>query len=77
MQSELWRPQLPVTAAHDGFFLGFGGDLMLFKHFGAGFNDVDGIAPINTKRVSLRLQGGIGGALRQQFRAGGDALGRL
>ena len=67
----------------NGFFLGFGGDLMLFKHFGAGFNatlqpsqqnygplqyrqlfyDIDGIyAPINTKRVSLRLQGGIGGA---------------
>ncbi|MGP0072778.1 MAG: hypothetical protein ACLPWF_12700 [Bryobacteraceae bacterium] len=67
----------------NGFFLGFGGDLMLFKHFGAGFNatlqptqqnygplqyrqvfyDVDGIyAPINTKRVSLRFQGGIGGA---------------
>lgn len=67
----------------NGFFLGFGGDLMLFKHIGAGFNatfqparqnygplqyrqafyDADAIyAPIDTKRVSLRLQGGIGGA---------------
>jgi hypothetical protein len=67
----------------NGFFLGFGGDLMLYKHFGAGFQatlqptlqnygpleyrqtfyDVDGIyEPISTKRASLRLQGGIGGA---------------
>jgi hypothetical protein len=67
----------------NGFFLGFGGDLMLFKHFGAGFQatlqpeqqnygplnyrqafyDFDGIyAPINSKRVSLRIQGGIGAA---------------
>jgi hypothetical protein len=66
-----------------GFFLGIGGDLMLYKHFGAGFEanlqptqqsygplqyretfyDVNGIyAPINTKRASLRLEGGIGGA---------------
>jgi Outer membrane protein beta-barrel domain len=67
----------------DGFFLGFGGDLMLYKHFGVGFDasvqparetygplaarqtfyDVNGIyAPISTKRYSLRLEGGIGGA---------------
>jgi hypothetical protein len=67
----------------NGFFLGFGGDLMLYKHFGVGFEanlqparqnygplqsrqafyDVNGIyAPINTKRASLQLQGGIGGA---------------
>jgi hypothetical protein len=67
----------------NGFFLGFGGDLMLQKHFGVGFDaslqpsretygplgsrqmfyDVNGIyAPITTKRYSLRLEGGIGGA---------------
>lgn len=67
----------------NGFFLGFGGDLMLFKHFGAGFEanfqpsretygplasrqtfyDANAIyAPINTKRLALQLQGGIGGA---------------
>lgn len=67
----------------NGFFLGLGGDLMLFKHFGVGFEtnfqpsretygplasrqifyDVNGIyAPIATKRASLFLQGGIGGA---------------
>jgi opacity protein-like surface antigen len=67
----------------NGFFLGFGGDLMLFKHLGAGFQaslqpsrqdygplqyrqafyDFDGIyAPINVKRVSLRIQGGVGAA---------------
>lgn len=66
-----------------GFFLGFGGDLMLYKHFGVGFDaslqparetygpltsrqvfyDVNGIyAPISTKRYSLRLEGGVGGA---------------
>lgn len=66
-----------------GVFLGLGGDLMLYKHFGVGFEanlqpvrqsygpldsresfyDVNGIyAPINTKRASLRLEGGIGGA---------------
>jgi hypothetical protein len=69
--------------ALNGFFLGFGGDLMLYKHFGVGFEanlqparqtygplqsrqsfyDVNGIyAPINTKRASLQLQGGVGGA---------------
>lgn len=67
----------------DGFFLGFGGDLMLYKHLGVGFEanlqpsresygplasrqsfyDVNGIyAPISTKRISLQLQGGVGGA---------------
>ena len=67
----------------NGFFLGFGGDLMLYKHFGVGFQaslqpsretygplssrqtfyDVNGIyAPVTTKRVSLQLEGGIGGA---------------
>lgn len=66
-----------------GFFLGFGGDLMLFKHLGAGFNaslqptlrnygplqyrqafyDFSAIyAPIDRKRVSLRINGGIGAA---------------
>jgi len=67
----------------NGFFLGFGGDLMLFKHLGVGFEDtlqparqsygpldsrqsfydVNGIyAPIVTKRASLLLEGGVGGA---------------
>ena len=67
----------------NGFFLGFGGDLMLFKHLGAGFEanfqpsrenygplaarqsfyDANAIyAPIATKRVSLLLEAGIGGA---------------
>lgn len=67
----------------NGFFLGFGGDLMLFKHLGAGFQaslqptlqnygpleyrqafyDFDAIyAPINVKRASLRIQGGVGAA---------------
>jgi len=66
-----------------GFFLGFGGDVMLWKHFGIAaeasvmperpnygpllyrqaFYDIDAVyAPINTKRVSLHVQGGIGGA---------------
>src|SRR5580693_8457796 len=67
----------------NGFFLGFGGDLMLYKHFGVGFQaslqpsretygplssrqtfyDVNGIyAPITTKRASLDLEAGVGGA---------------
>jgi opacity protein-like surface antigen len=66
-----------------GFFLGFGGDLMLYKHLGVGFEtnlqpsrqsygplssresfyDVNAIyAPIATKRASLFLDGGVGGA---------------
>jgi hypothetical protein len=66
-----------------GFFLGFGGDLMLYKHFGVGFQaslqpsretygplssrqtfyDFNGIyAPIATKRASLQLEAGVGGA---------------
>ena len=76
------------TPALSGFFLGFAGDVMLFKHIGFGaevslqplrtnfanttygelqsrqtFYDVDAVyAPINTKRASLYLEGGIGGA---------------
>jgi hypothetical protein len=67
----------------NGFFLGFGGDLMLYKRFGVGFQaslqpsretygplssrqtfyDVNGIyAPITSKRASLDLEGGVGGA---------------
>jgi len=67
----------------NGFFLGFGGDLMLYKHFGVGFEanlqpsrenygpltsretfyDVNAIyAPITTRRASLFLDGGVGGA---------------
>jgi len=66
-----------------GFFLGFGGDVMLWRRFGIGatadvqpkrsnygpllyrqaFYDVNAIfAPVSTKRVSLHLEGGIGGA---------------
>jgi hypothetical protein len=66
-----------------GFFLGFGGDVLLQKHYGFGmeasfqpakqdygplqyretFYDFNGIyAPVNQKRVQLKLQGGIGGA---------------
>ncbi len=67
----------------NGFFLGFGGDLMLYKHLGVGFEaslqpsretygpldsrqtfyDVNAIyAPVATKRASLLLEGGVGGA---------------
>jgi len=66
-----------------GFFLGFGGDVLLQKHYGIGaefalqpaksdygplqyretFYDFNGIyAPVNEKRVQLKLMGGIGGA---------------
>jgi outer membrane protein with beta-barrel domain len=66
-----------------GFFLGFGGDVLLQKHYGFGaevsftpvrrdygplqyrqtFYDFNGIyAPVNEKRVQLKLMGGIGGA---------------
>jgi hypothetical protein len=76
-----------------GFFLGIGGDVMLWKHLGIGaeinvqparsnygspcslavdtacleyrqdFYDFNAIyAPVNTKRVTLQIQGGIGGA---------------
>jgi len=66
-----------------GFFLGFGGDVLLQKHYGIGgevsftpakgdygpfqyrqtFYDFNGIyAPVNQKRVQLKLMGGIGGA---------------
>ena len=37
LHAEFGRPQLPVATGLNGFFLGFGGDLMLFKHFGVGF----------------------------------------
>lgn len=72
-----------LTPKLSGFFMGFGGDIMLNKHIGFGgeaslqprkqdyaglqsrqiFYDVDGIiAPVNQKKVMLRLFGGIGGA---------------
>ena len=72
-----------LTPALSGFFMGFGGDIMLNKRFGFGgeaslqprkqdyaglqsrqiFYDVNGIfAPVNQKKVVLRLEGGIGGA---------------
>lgn len=76
-------PTCQATPSLGGFFLGFGGDLMLKKSFGVGgeiqvtpaksnygplsyrqtFWDLDGIyAPINQKKVALKLMGGIGEA---------------
>jgi hypothetical protein len=72
-----------ATPSLSGFFLGFGGDLMLKKHYGVGgewvltpaktsygplnyrqhFIDFDGIyAPINEKKVVVKIMGGIGDA---------------
>jgi len=72
-----------ATPALSGFFLGFGGDLMLKKNYGVGgewdltpaksaygplnyrqhFIDVNGIyAPINQKKVIVKIMGGIGDA---------------
>ena len=72
-----------LTPALSGFFMGFGGAVMLNKHLGFGgeaslqprkqdyagfqsrqiFYDVNGIyAPVNEKKVMVRLEGGIGGA---------------
>jgi hypothetical protein len=72
-----------ATSSMNGFFLGFGGDVMMFKKFGVGaefqvepaqksygplndrqlFYDVNGIyQPYATKRIALRVEGGIGGA---------------
>jgi hypothetical protein len=66
-----------------GFFMGFGGDVMLWKRFGLGatadvqparsnygpllyrqaFYDINGIfRPVSSKRMTLQLEGGIGGA---------------
>ena len=77
------------TPKLSGFFLGIGGDVILWKHFGIGaevntqpaksqfisipgygpldyrqtFYDFNGIyAPVNTKKMALELEGGIGGA---------------
>ena len=71
------------TPALSGFFMGFGGTIMLTKHLGFSgeatiqpkkqdyailqsrqiFYDVNGVyAPVNEKKVMLRLEGGIGGA---------------
>ncbi|MGO4880761.1 MAG: hypothetical protein ACLP59_08070 [Bryobacteraceae bacterium] len=76
-------PYCQSLPALSGFFLGFGGDVMLWKHFGLGataivqparsnygpllsrqaFYDVNGVyRPVSSKRVSLDLIGGIGGA---------------
>jgi hypothetical protein len=76
-------PNCEATPSLSGFFLGFGGDLMLKKHYGFGaewdltpakqnygplqyrqhFIDFDGIyAPINQKKVAVKLYGGIGDA---------------
>lgn len=76
-----------ATPSLGGFFLGVGGDVMLWKHLGIGaevavqpakstfiqipgygpldyrqtFFDINGVyQPVNTKRVSLQLQGGVG-----------------
>ena len=77
------------TPSLGGFFLGIGGDVLLYKHFGVGaevavqpakstfvqipgfgpldyrqtFYDFNGIyAPVNTKRMTFEVQGGVGGA---------------
>ncbi len=76
-------PYCLSTPGLNGFFLGFGGDAMLSKHFGVGaevsfqptrsdygplqfrqtFYDFDGIfAPLDDKRIAVKLMGGIGGA---------------
>ena len=71
------------TPALSGFFMGFGGTIMLSKHLGFSgeaslqpkkqdysvlqsrqiFYDVNGVfAPVNQKKVMVRLEGGVGGA---------------
>ena len=71
------------TPSLSGFFMGFGGTIMLSKHFGVSgeatlqpkkqdyailqsrqiFYDVNGVfAPVNQKKVIVRLEGGLGGA---------------
>ena len=71
------------TPALSGFFMGFGGTIMLTKRYGFGgeavlqpgkqdyaglqsrqiFYDVNAVfAPVNQKKVVVRLEGGIGGA---------------
>lgn len=76
-------PFCQASSSMNGFFLGLGGDVMLYKHFGVGgefnvepaqknygpltdrqmFYDFNGIyQPYATKRVALRLEGGVGGA---------------
>lgn len=82
-QDPLGASDCPQNPSLGGFFMGFGGDVMLWKHFGIGadadvqptrsnygpllyrqaFYDINAIyAPVNTKRVSVHLEGGIGGA---------------
>jgi hypothetical protein len=72
-----------LTPTLSGFFMGFGGTVMLNKHLGFGgeaslqprkqdyagfqsrqiFYDVNAVyAPVNEKKVMVRLEGGIGGA---------------
>ena len=72
-----------LSPSLSGFFMGFGGGVMLSKHLGFGaqavlqpakqdyaglqarqtFYDVNAIyAPVNEKKVAVRLEGGIGGA---------------
>jgi len=93
------------TPALNGFMMGFGGDLMLWKKFGVGAEvafqpakqdyvnlnasagsqgltgltlqsrvtlyDFDGIyEPVNTKKVALKLKGGIGGANIKFYESG-------
>ena len=76
-------PNCLANPSLGGFFLGIGGDVMLWKHMGIGaevnvqpsrsnygpllyrqeFFDFNAIyRPVNTKRATLDLQGGIGGA---------------
>jgi hypothetical protein len=76
-------PNCEKSPTLSGFFLGFGGTVMLSNHFGAGaqvsfqpnrpdygplqyrqtFYDFDGVySPLNEKKFSVLLEGGIGGA---------------
>ena len=84
------------TPALSGFFMGFGGTIMLTKRFGFGgegviqpskqdyaslqsrqiFYDFNGVfAPVNQKRVMLRLEGGIGGATSRFYVSSSSCVG--
>jgi len=72
-----------AAGSMNGFFLGFGGDILFYKHFGFGaevniepgknnwgplqdrqiFYDFNGVyEPYSSKRASLVIEGGVGGA---------------
>jgi hypothetical protein len=101
-------PPCVSTPALSGFTMGFGGDLMLWKHLGIGAEvgfqpgkqtyvnlngsaasqglntlsiqsrmtlfDFNGIyEPVNTKKVTLKIEGGIGGANLKFYEAGSSS----